>query len=100
MRPCCRFYSYANSDCKAPMVLAVNPPDTGQTAAFFRDTAKAVTFNHPAPPSPPSSETSSISTGSGSGPTGGSGNGGSGEGTGATGINIVLAFSAFLLALM
>ena len=82
------------------MVFAVNPPNTGQTAVLFRDAAETVTINHPAPPSPPSSEASSTSAGSGSGPTGGSGNGGSGEGTASTGINIVLAFSAFLLALM
>jgi len=98
MRPDHRFYSYANSDCNAPMVLAVNPPLTGQTAASFHDAAKTATINRPASPSSSSSsEPSNTSTGSGSEPTGGSGNGG---GVMANGINSVLAFGAFFLALM
>ncbi|KAF9644899.1 hypothetical protein BDM02DRAFT_3190193 [Thelephora ganbajun] len=94
------FYSYANNDCNAPMVLAVNPPLTGQTAASFQEAAKTATINHPVPhssSSSSSSQPSKTSTGSGSGPTGGSGSGG---GAMANEINSVLAFSAFLLALM
>jgi len=95
-----RFYSYANNDCNAPMVLAVNPPASGQTAASFQDAARTATINRPAPPSSSSSEPSNTGTGSGSEPTGSSGNSGSGGGAMATGINSVLAFGAFLLALM
>jgi len=95
------FYSYANNDCNAPMVLAVNPPLTGQTAALFQDAAKIATINRPAPPSSSSSsEPSSTSTGSSSGPTSGSSSGGNGGEAVATGINSVLAFGAFLLALL
>jgi len=95
------FYSYANNDCNAPMVLAINPPLSGQTAASFQDAARTATINRPAPPSSSSSsEPSSTGTGSGSGPTGSSGDSGSGGGDVTTGINGVLAFSAFLLALM
>ena len=80
------------------MVLAVNPPLAGQTAASFQEAAKTATINRPASPSASSSsEPSNTSTGSGSGPTGSSGSGG---GTVANGINSVLAFGAFFLALM
>ena len=82
------------------MVLAVNPPLTGQTAASVQEAAKTATINHPTSPSFSSSasyEPSKTGTGSGSGSTGGSG---SGEGTVNNGINCVLAFGAFLLALM
>lgn len=80
------------------MVLAVNPPLTSQTAVSFQEAAKTATINRPAPPSSSSSsESSNTSTGSDSGPTGGSGNGG---GAMANGINSVLAFGAFFLALM
>lgn len=85
------------------MVLAVNPPLTGQTAASFQEAAKTATINRPAPPSSSSSEPSRTSTGSGSGSTGGSGSGsgsGSGGGVMTNGINSVLAFGAFFLALM
>jgi len=92
------FYSYANSDCNAPMVLAVNPPLTGQSAASFQEAAKTATINHPAPPSSSSSsEPSKTSTGSSFESTG---SGGSDGGAMGNGINVVLAFGAFFLALM
>ena len=97
MMPYHRFYSYANSDCNAPMVLAVNPPLTGQTAASFQEAARTATINRPSPSSSSSAGPSNTSTGSGSGPTGSSGSGG---GAIANGINSVLAFGAFFLALM
>lgn len=96
-RLCPRFYSYANSDCNAPMVLAVNPPNTGQTSASFQEAAKTATISRstsPSPSSSSSSEPSKTSTGSGSGATGG------GSGAVNNGINCVLAFGAFFLALM
>lgn len=83
------------------MVLAVNPPLTGQTAASFQETAKTAPINRPTSPSSSSSsssEPSKTSTGSGSGSTGGGG--GNGGGAANNGINGVLAFGAFLLALM
>ncbi|KAH8101013.1 hypothetical protein BXZ70DRAFT_907149 [Cristinia sonorae] len=55
------FFSAANQDCKAGMVLSVNPPLSGeQTAAAFVERAKAST---PAPP--PSSSSSGTSSGAG-----------------------------------
>jgi len=94
------FYSYANSDCNAPMVLAVNPLSTGQTAAAFQEAAKTAKINRPTSPSSSSSsssEPSTTSTGTGSGPTS---TGGKGGGAKTTGINSLLAFGAFLLALI
>ena len=98
---CSRFYSYANTDCNAPMVLAVNPLSTGQTAAAFQETAKTAKINRPTSPSSSSSSSSEPSTtitGTGSGPT--STAGGKGGGAKTTGINSLLAFGAFLLALI
>jgi len=96
------FYSYVDNDCNAPMVLAVNPSTMtiGQSAALFQQSAKTATINRPGSPSSSSSsssEPSKTDTGVGSGATGGSGSGG---GVVANGINGVLAFSAFFLALM
>jgi len=83
------------------MVLAVNPPLSGQTSASFQESAKTAKINRPAPPSlSSSSEPSKTSTGSGTGSTGSSSNSGNGGGSTTTGINGVLAFGAFLLALM
>jgi hypothetical protein len=42
-----RFYSYTNKDCNSGMVLAVNPPTSGQTAAAFQDAAKSATIITP-----------------------------------------------------
>lgn len=100
MKPSHRFYSYVDNDCNAPMVLAVNPSTMtiGQSAALFQQSAKTATINRPgSPSSSSSSEPSKTDTGVGSGATGGSGSGG---GAVANGINGVLAFGAFFLALM
>jgi len=92
------FYSYANNDCNAPMVLAVNPSATGQSAVLFQESAKTATINRPtSPSSSSSSEPSKTDTAVGSGSTG---SGGSGGGVMANGINSVIAFGAFFLALM
>jgi len=49
------FYSYANQDCNAGMVLAVNPLTSGQTLAAFQEAAKTAVINTPALSSLPSS---------------------------------------------
>jgi len=92
------FYSYVGNDCNAPMVLVVNPIATSQSAALFKESAKTATINRPtSPSSSSSSEPSKTGTGVDSGATGASASGG---GAMANGINGVLAFGAFFLALM
>lgn len=60
------FFSSANNDCKSGMVLAVNPPTSGQTAAAFRQNAEAST----ATPSTSAQPTPSASDGQSSTPVG------------------------------
>lgn len=63
------FFSAANSDCKSGMVLAVNPPTSGETAAAFMQNAEAstgTTSSSQAQSSPSTSGSSSVSQ-SGSG---------------------------------
>lgn len=56
---CDRFFSSAGSDCKSGMVLAVNPPLTGDnTAAAFKDKAMSSTGSSS---TPATSESASVS---------------------------------------
>jgi len=90
------FYSYANQDCNAGMVLAVNAPATGQTASGFQAAALTAPIKTPSSSSSSSGSPSGSSTGSGSGTSTGSSPGSSNTTGGAmsTGVNMGLGLVA------
>jgi len=99
------FYSYANRDCNAGMVLAVNPLTSGlQTLAAFQDAAKTAVINTPSNSSsssslPSSTPSPSSGTNTGSGTSTATGSGSSKISTAeGVGLNVVLALGAIAFA--